>query len=265
MKKKILTTIICLLVISGCIFLAASHPASDTKPVKLKGNYTAGQLKSLHKLGFLKSANLNDKDLTYDKILNPKLYNEWEAKGFVFISDEGLTKICNENYLIIGEISDFKGEIPPANIDEITLMLNKLGNPEDRYILTHENGWKKEITRDDLKPERLNPDGSLKPEVPTNGVFSIGERNRGDNAYKYVKDIKMLYGCKDLKHLDQVFIEKVDMPLRIVAEISLMDTVGKNVRNFRIVPRNIFRDPIVIIKVDGGYVQLTHWTNINKK
>jgi hypothetical protein len=244
MKKFIFPAIAVILLIAGAIVFSALHPAPklilfEQELKKEESKYSLADAKFLNQIGFEQSKNVayNLSQLFRDKI------NFYKDKyNLDFIPNRILDTVLKTTGLIIGSSHKFIGAIPSINTKETETNLLKLFPSTDKtcYVIYNDKtlndgklvGY---VTEDAIKLDMLDW-------VKSRGHCYTSQALKND---KYTDFAQVIY------------LPEKDIQLFVVASQNDFNLTGSEIDQNKIVPK--IKDPMILLKVQDGYVKLTSW------
>jgi hypothetical protein len=258
MKKKIWIPIATFILIVGAyVVFSALHPAPkvivfENELYKTQAKFSKADVHFLNKIGFEKSKNVDDN--------LPILYEEQskyfkQKFGLEFFGEKVINKTLKETGLIIGSTHQYKGLIPDKNVEEIRRNLQIL-KPDTTTIKVHNkflvfdfSGKQIDVIDErSIKSEWLEDTKTGHNDWANLAV--AGGKYPEFATIKYVADYDSPYGLKQADIFNLLIIASAE-------EFEL--TPDQIVEGNKIVDKPKVKDPMVLLKVDGGYVKLTSW------
>lgn len=230
------------------ILLPISHRADETQE---KMVYSSDQIEFLKKIGLIESKTFNDNLALADQKMIKYYFDKYQLK---FLSDRFLNNFLKEK-----ELNDYKGIIPPNNIDEFKTNLEKFDSSlNDYYFIRISLIPSDQTKRKGLFLQKINMS-----EIVSNKLNDIqsgpSQEAHGQSDDNYLKLDRLAFYMKKykIKNEDDIIVDHVMPEIKIVAPKEDFNMNGKTVDN----DNNIIsiKDPAIIFKVKEGWICLTTW------
>lgn len=239
MKKKIFVSVLCLAIISAsAIFFTSSKERPAARHVKawqvmeLSKDFDSAYIATLSEAGFDNIGSV--KNLKY---VSARKY--WMDKyGLYFLGDDEMQKFLKDNDFIIGDASRFLEEIPKTAGKEMIDNFKKAFNEPYFLFYQKDKQWVLKYAEVSNKPDR-------------------GFCDNGHNTNDYIEEgVMRRYNIPVTNN----FCIEVHSGyiIQIVSGANCFNTTGLTIEDgiLKAVPP---KDPIAVVKVNNGWVQLAGW------
>lgn len=252
-NKKVITIAIVCLLIGGIIYNASSYLYRSNMSLKRVGlqysfpkGYDSTSVSELYKIGFKNVENAG----VVDAVIKRKMYSE--KYGILFMSDSEVQCFLKDNNFIMGDADKYIGNLPDHAVKNIVSNFEKLNDKRGIYLLTlpHDH-ISFELYSDELKygivdkstviswdTDYFNTKGEIRSMVKDAVIVNKSIPNSSFWNIRKLKDynerVMVIGGAKDFNTAGMELIKGI---------LSLP------------VPK----DPIAVLKVPGGYVELASW------
>lgn len=243
MKIKLLIAL--LLFIIAIPILYSAYPVERAKAEKKK--VSEESIKFLAEIGLTNSKTVTDNVDLIDYTLKKNYVKEY---GVSYFSPTGLTTLIRAQDLVMGELTDYIGEIPEANITEFKANYERLkpNNTSHYAIVNWDNKTiKLVINKNIILPNRINLIKNPTYEDPIPWTHKILKNNPFPTELTAV----------------EYFAKEMDLPspiIKIIAPIKYFHMEGRTVNENNVIVRKKV-DPMIIMEHEGGYLVLTSWFN----
>lgn len=246
MKKKIIIySTIALLITSGFYYKTKEPsliPIELAKIAPMIGD--SAYFESMAALGF--------KDEKISHIISyVKNRGYWEREfGLKFIGNDEMDKFLNDNSFILGPASNFKSTVPVEAGKRIIKEYERISNFSSSYTLT--------LLHDNLSYTLSKNDLVIVPQSgQTLNWMNYVSGTAWASMTRLVKPEAM--GKHNIRASDFFTLAKTpNSDVLIIASKSEFKTEGMDLIN-RILSHPVPKDPIAVIKVKDGYVELASW------
>lgn len=247
MKKKTII-IIAAFILGAVVYSTAS--LFTTKYVHLKRpkisnlipeGYDSASVADLYSMGFSKAKNIE----AYELHSKRKMY--FEKYGLMYMTDAEVKKILSDNNFIMGAADKYIGTIPKFAIDSIVSKTNQIHDKRSIYRLTLTH---RRISYDFYSDELHR--------VPVSGWATWEQSFHGEFRY-FIKQSAL-----DKRGIQPDFFWNLSLQKRnndrimIIAGANQFDISGMQVIE-GILSLPVPKDPIALLEVPGGYVELVNW------
>lgn len=236
MKIKLLIAL--LLFIIAIPILYSAYPVERAKAEKKK--VSEESIKFLADIGLTSSKTVTDNVDLIDYTLKKNYLKEF---GVRYFSKTGLTTLMKAQGLVMGELSNYKGEIPEINIIEFKANYERLKVKEEytHFYVDYEGKVIEYIAENSIKPEMVD------------GII-----NNSWGNYCFIVLKNNLHG--QFKKVSYTAEPHALHSIKIVAPEKYFDMSGKEVSDDnKIIPKKV--DPLILMEHEGGYLVLTSWFN----
>lgn len=184
-----------------------------------------------------------------------------------FITQEQVIEICNKYGLVTAGSSAYKGFVPEKNLQEIEAF-DKRYKCSEKQVYICEDGSHLDMTGTVIKGNSLgyfhfynkHAKNTVMYEQPISGDYAF-QSNDGVNFYGSGTINNVVYNLTN--QLKRFNINNKDEPFLICAPLKDMDVEGQTLKNkVFFVPKLIkveVPDPVVLHRVDGGFIVVTAW------
>lgn len=224
----------------------------------------AVKVSRLEKLGFKRAQQVAELRPLLDKAvlstgqIEMVKYYQQNYPNNKFITEEQVKTICFKYNLVCGDVSKFKGFVPEKNLRDIENF--KLNEAEANEITVDATPYPArgrmdtiQITIKDFKIIKIREYYHLLRKNDKNNTENYAFQS--DNGVDfYAKDRYNLFG---LVHIGDIQFS-IDAQMQICAPIKDMDTTGMNLTDGYKLKKHV-PDPVVLQRVNGGYLILTMW------
>lgn len=249
MKKRLIIVGISAFLLGAVVYSAASYYTTKVMGVKrprletvLPGGYDSVSISELYNMGFEKSKVVRLSEV----IQKRKMYQD--KYGLLFMSDSEMKSLLGSNNFIMGATNKFIGDIPAASLKEIVENVGRLNDARSVFNLT--------LTHDDITFELYSDELNL---IPSNGHLDWQSYQWKYNIPDVVKASAIKsHGipASDFWTLDRS--AERNQRVMIIAGANQFDISGMQVVE-GILSLPVPKDPIAVLKVPGGYVELANW------
>lgn len=239
------------------VFFTFSKPSI---PPRHPNEKTQSNLKDLETLGFTRVKNLDLGD-DYDIMVNMDKVKYYREKyGLRYLSETGLRKLLEEFDFVSGNPNDFVGVIPENSIEELKANLNKINGIKEsaNFYFNGSNNIIEPII-DIVEETNITPAGKALAIHNYNNPFPdpawLGNCVYNDH---YNNDPKYPRIPLILHYNPTPIINSSEVSLHVIAPQGLFDLKNKDIID-RIIKEAKVKDPMIIVKVQDGYVILSQW------
>lgn len=243
MKKKVLVSVIIgLALAAGGYFFIFAKSKPNVRSVKMwqrqmefDKNFDSAYIASLSQAGFSSLKEVKNMKYVIERIKWMKEY------GLHFLGDEEMNKFLVDNDFIIGDADQYIGDVPPDAGKEMIANFKKIGFVEKRYKLTLNSGRQIIFTAEEVSPTQIG-DG-----VNTNLHWTQDFISRD------------LMTLNNIPNESGFSIVPEGVKIQIVAGMEKFNTQGMVIEDRILKAPPPPPDPIAIVKVRYGWVQLAGW------
>jgi len=251
-KKTLTIAIICLLM-GGVIYNASSYLYRSEMSLKRLGlqyslpkGFDSASVSELYKMGFknVQSAGF------INAVIKRKMYNE--KYGLLFMSDSEVESFLKDNNFIMGDADKYIGNLPEHAVTNIISNFEKLNDKRSVYLLT--------LTHDRISFELYSDE--LKYEIVDKATVISWDTDYAKTMGRIQSIVKeSAMANKNIPNSDFWTLRKMknsNERVMVIGGAKDFNTTGMELVK-GIISLPVPKDPIAILKVPGGYVELASW------
>ena len=274
-KLQLIFGVSILALLIGCTISPKSNESGDTtvyirrttfpvtflKKDSVKYKYTPEEVDFLRHMNMTGSKTFIDNISLADSKIAERYFIKFKLR---YLSNEFVKSFLQKDSLIIGELSDYKGIIPPDNIDEFKKNYEHILTTDSKFkdayyirisrLATQNPGkFLQIINKKEIQPSFLNfitggAGFGIHPQVAYENHKAILFPNREE-----------YYAQKYNISLDDLVVDHNTggYEVKIIADKSMFNLDGKTIINNEIKTKPV--DPAIILHVQDGWLVLTTW------
>jgi hypothetical protein len=247
MKKKILA-LTAMFILGAIVYSTASFFVEKYAQVKrpviqslLPAGYDSASIADLYAVGFKNAKNIE----LYEAYKTRKKY--MDEYHIMYMTDTQVKQLLSDNNFILGDADRFTGTIPKFAIDSIVSKVKQVGDNRSIYelFLPHNN------LQFDLYSDEMN-------KVPVSG-HANWDAYYGTLFGNFIKQSAIAKHKIPASDFWQINLKKQsNTRVVIIAGANQFDITGMQVVQ-GILSLPVPKDPIALLQVPGGYVELVNW------